>query len=149
METHFNMLSFIIAGLTPTVVGFLYYHPKLMGSSWMKANGFTPESMGQAPKPIYYIVSLVASFLFAFFLWGWTTGAGGADHFQVADVSGKSHVTFAHGAFHGTALSLLVFLPLFVTMAIFEKRTWSWAFINLGYWAICSILMCGVLSAWR
>jgi hypothetical protein len=43
----------------------------------------------------------------------------------------------------------LVLLPIFVTMAIFEKRSWSWAFVNWGYWALTVILMAGILSAWR
>jgi hypothetical protein len=150
MEPHINFIALICAGIMPMLMGFIYYHPKVMGNSWMKANGFTLEIIGKGPKPVLYLLALVCSFLLAFFLWGWTTGAGGVDTFQVTDpVDGHSYVTFQHGVFHGVAFTLMVLLPIFVTMKIFEMRKWSWAFVNIGYWGITIILMCGILSAWR
>ncbi len=150
MEPHLNPLALIVAALVPMIMGFVYYHPKVLGNQWMRANGFTLESLGTGPKPVMYLLALAVSFLLAFFLWGNVTGAGGVDSFQVTDPrDGHSHVTFGHGAFHGVAISILVLLPIFVTMAIFEKRSWSWAFVNWGYWALTVILMAGILSAWR
>ena len=53
---------------------------------------------------------------------------------QVTDPKdGHSYATFGHGVVHGMIISLLVILPVFVTMTIFEKRSWSWAFVNWGY----------------
>ena len=69
---------------------------------------------------------------------------------QVVDPKdGHSFVTFQHGVAHGIIFSITVLIPIFTTMAIFEKRKFSWAFVNWGYWAITAILMCGILSAWR
>ena len=115
----------------------------------MNANGFVKTNM-TPPKPAMYLLALVASFFLAFFLWGWVTGAGGIDSFQVTDPNdGHSYVTFQHGVVHGVIFSILVLLPIFLTMKIFEARKWSWCFVNWGYWAITVTLMCGILSAWR
>ena len=145
-----NFMALICAALIPMIMGFIYYHPSVMGNTWMKANGFTKEGIGKGPKPVLYLLALLMSFMLAFFMWGWTTGAGGVDQMQVVDpVDGHSYETFGHGVFHGVAFSIMVLLPVFVTMKIFEMRTWAWAFVNWGYWGITVILMNGILSAWR
>jgi len=144
-----NFPAIIVASLLPTIVGFLYYHPSLFGNAWMRANGFSRETMTPS-KPILYVLTLVVSVLFTIFLWAWTTGAGGADPLQVTDPKdGHSYVTFGHGLVHGVIFSILVLLPIFTTMKIFEQRSWGWCFVNWGYWALTVCLMCGLLSAWR
>lgn len=150
MEPKMNVLSLLISTLIPMIMGFIYYHPKVMGNAWMKANGFTLESIGKGPKPVLYLLCLFTSLLLTMFFWGWVTGAGGQDGgFQTTAPDGHSYVTFGHGVFHGFAFTLTVLLPIFSTMAIFEMKSRAWALINLGYWGITSMLMCGVLSAWR
>ena len=149
MDSHFNYVSFIIATVMPMVVGFVYYHPKVVGGAWMKANGFTLEGMSP-PKPVMYLLCLGVSALLASFFWAWVTGVGGLEQLQVVDPKdGHSYVTFKHGVGHGILFSITVLLPIFVTMKIFEQRSWSWAIVNWGYWCITSIMMCGILSAWR
>jgi hypothetical protein len=150
MEPQMNIVAILVAALIPMIMGFIYYHPALMGNAWMKANGLTKESIGKGPKPALYVVALVCSFLLSFFIWAWVTGAGGLEKSQVVDpVDGHSYETFKHGAFHGIVFTITVLLPIFVTMGIFEKRSWAWAFINIGYWSLSVILMGGLLSAWR
>lgn len=150
MQPHFNILSFIISALIPMIMGFVYYHPNVMGKIWMKANGFTQESIGTGPKPIMFLVAFGAAALLTSFFWAWVTGVGGTDQLQVVDpVDGHSFVTFKHGVGHGILFTITVLMPIFVTMSIFEKRSWSWAFVNVGYWGLTAITMCGILSAWR
>ena len=116
-----NYISFIISAILPMVMGFIYYHPAVMGSTWMKANGFTLEGM-TPPKPIMYLLALGTSVLLASFFWNWVTGAGGQDQMQVIAKDGHSYVTFQHGAVHGIIFGITVLLPIFVTMKIFEQR---------------------------
>jgi hypothetical protein len=149
MQPQINFIAILCAALLPLVMGFLYYHPSLFGNKWMAANNFVKANM-TPPKPVMYLLAFFCSFLLAFFLWGWVTGGGGMEQSQVVDpIDGHSYVTFGHGVFHGVAFSLMVLLPVFITMKIFEARKWSWAWINIGYWSLTTILMCGLLSAWR
>ncbi|MBL7820007.1 MAG: DUF1761 domain-containing protein [Saprospiraceae bacterium] len=144
MEPQLNMMAIGLASLVPMIMGFIYYHPKVMGNAWMKSNGFTQESLGNGPKPVWYLVALVLSFLFAV-KFALDVIAPGQD---VAP-DGHSYVTFQHGMAHGIINTILIILPIFGTLSIFEKRSWTWAFINIGYWGLCLIVMQGILSAWR
>lgn len=144
MDHKMNMLSVAVATLIPMIVGFIYYHPKVAGGLWMKANGFTLESIGKGPKPILYVGALVLAFFLALFCHGNVTGP---DQWTAAD--GHSYVTFGHGLLHGLGNTILVVLPILGTMAIFEKRNWQWLVVNCLYWLITLALMCGILSAWR
>lgn len=148
MEPHFNFVAVAVAALIPMVMGFIYYHPAVMGNRWMRANGFSQESI-TPPQPAMYILALAVSFLLSFFLMLWSTGNGGMDPGQVTAPDGHSYVTFGHGVVHGVLFSITVLLPIFVTSKIFEMRSWSWCFVNWGYWAVTACLMCGLLSAWR
>src|SRR5690349_14425596 len=125
MQPHLNIMALICAAIIPMAMGFMYYHPKVMGNKWMTANGFSMETISP-PKPVMYLLALVCSFMLALFLWGWTTGAGGMDTMQVKDpIDGHSYVTFQHGVVHGVIFSIMVLFPVFVTMKIFEMRKWS------------------------
>ena len=149
-EPDMNFAAILVAALIPMIMGFIYYHPALFGKAWMNANGFTKESLGGGPKPVFYVLALVVSFLLSMFFWGWVTGAGGIEQSQVVDpVDGHSYVTFKHGLAHGLIFGISVALPIFATMAIFEKRKFSWGLVNWGYWTITAMIMCGILSAWR
>ena len=118
---HINWLAVVVAALMPMVVGFTYYHPKVLGGAWMRANGFTLESLGTGPKPVLYGVSLGLSFLLSVWLCGNVTGPG-----QLTAPDGHSYATFGHGAVHGVIISLFVLLPVLGTLAIFERRSWNW-----------------------
>ncbi len=139
-----NWMAVGLAALVPMILGFVYYHPKVLGGIWMRANGFTLESIGKGPKPVMFVVALVLSFLLSFWLMLNTTGPG-----QDVAPDGHSYVTFGHGVAHGVLVSLTVLLPVLGTQSIFEKRGWSWVFVNLGYWLVTLSVMGGILSAWR
>lgn len=142
MEINFLMVT--LSAFVPMIVGFVYYHPQVLGGPWMRANGFTMESIGNGPKPILYAVSLGLSFLLSLFVCINVTGPG-----QDVAPDGHSYVTFQHGVVHGIMLTILVVLPILGTMSIFEKRGWGWVFTNLGYWLVTLCVMGGILSAWR
>lgn len=143
-EMHINWLAVVVAAFVPLIIGFIYYHPKVLGGPWMRANGFTLESVGDGPKPILFGVALGLSFLLSLWLTGNVTGPG-----QQTAPDGHSYATFGHGVVHGIVISLMVLLPVLGTSSIFEKRGWNWVFVNLGYWVVTLAIMGGILSAWR
>jgi len=62
---------------------------------------------------------------------------------------GSAFRTFGHGMVHGFFAGLLIVLPIFATNGMFEKRPWKLTWINVGYWTLTLMLMCGILSAWQ
>ncbi|HAD14643.1 MAG TPA: hypothetical protein DCF33_19630 [Saprospirales bacterium] len=139
-----NWIAVAVTALVPMIVGFVYYHPQVLGGSWMRANGFTLESVGNGPKPVLYLAALGLSFLLSMFVCVNVTGPG-----QDVAPDGHSYATFGHGVVHGIIISILLVLPILGTMSVFEKRGWNWVFVNLGYWMVTLVVMAGILSAWR
>ncbi|MBK8484701.1 MAG: DUF1761 domain-containing protein [Saprospiraceae bacterium] len=144
MEPQANLIAVAVAALVPMIMGFIYYHPKVMGNAWMKANGFTLESIGTGPKPVLYLVALAFSFLLSFRLCIDVIAPG-----QDVAPDGHSYITFQHGLSHGAINTIFLLLPVLGTISIFEKRGWNWLFVNLAYWGVTLMIMQGILSAWR
>jgi len=44
-ETVNALLVYVLAALIPTIIGLIYYHPKVMGGIWMDASGMTEEKI--------------------------------------------------------------------------------------------------------
>lgn len=147
MEIQFNWLAMLTATLMPMIIGFIYFHPSLLGGIWMRANGFTPEIIGKGPKPILYGLCLVLSFMLTFWC-----------RIQFADVhqtslnfdgTPKNWVTFQHGLAHGLIYGLQIVLPVLGTLAVFEKRTLGWVLVNTGYWTLTLMAICAIVCGWR
>lgn len=139
-QIHINWMAVIVATITPMVMGFIWYHPKVMGGIWMRANGFTEDDLKGGNMGMIFGAALVLAFLLAMFLNFNVTGFGQEDP--------KYH-TFQHGVVHAIMLTVMVVLPLFGTNALFERRSWSWLLVNVGYWFVTLAIALGVLSAWR
>lgn len=134
---HVNWLSMVIATLIPMIVGFGYYHKALFGKAWMNSIGMTEEKAAEANMAVVMGISLVMSFILAFFLINFNNSPGQEGEFD----------SFGHGAFHGVFITIIVLMPVFITNGLFEQKTWKNMFINLGYWALTLALMGGVLDA--
>ena len=42
---HINFIIVIIAALVPTIMGFIWYNPKVLGTAWMKAANLNQDKM--------------------------------------------------------------------------------------------------------
>ncbi|NNF02415.1 MAG: DUF1761 domain-containing protein, partial [Bacteroidia bacterium] len=89
-----SWLSLVIATLIPMVMGFIYYHKALFGKAWMDSIGMTEEKAKEANMGMVMGVSIVMSFLIAFFMLNFCNGLG------QEGVAGEFD-TFKHGAAHG------------------------------------------------
>lgn len=151
------------SALIPLLVGFVYYHPKVFGTAWMKAAGLSPDG----PKPnmilvfgLTYLFSVmlgVALISIVIHQMGiFSTLQGNPD---LADPNsplslmlkdfmakyGNNFRTFKHGALHGTIAAVFFALPVFGINSLFERKGWKYFLINLGYWVIALALMGGVI----
>ena len=161
IEFNFKMLA--IAALVPLVMGFLWYGPMLFKKAWMKEVGFTDDSMKGANMALIFGLSYVLSFLMATFLQtavihqfavqsslmkSGETALTGIDltYFQDFMASyGDRFRTFKHGALHGAMTGLFLALPIMGTNALFERKSFKYVAINVGYWTVTLALMGGIL----
>jgi Protein of unknown function (DUF1761) len=141
MEMHINWLAYAAAVAAQMVIGYLWFHPAVLGRTWAKANGQSYEDMMKSQNMgITLGVTIVLTLLFTFWLNLNVTGAGQED---------PRFYTFQHGIGHAVALTLFVMLPVFGTPGMFEKRGWGWVLLHTGYWFCRMVVAAGILSLWR
>ncbi len=165
METKY--LVNLGAAFIPLLVGYIWYHPKFLGSVIKSANGVTDENakMGHAlwVYPLAYICSyFIAGSLAPVVIHQFGLHSMLADQPDVhvagtalnttaqglLDKYGDSFRTFKHGAFHGYRLGLYLVIPILAVITIFEKKKWTYLAIHAGYWIVCLALMGGVVCAY-
>lgn len=166
---HMNFIAILVAALIPMLVGFIWYHPKVVGTAWMKETGLTEEKMKGANMPLIFGLSFVFALMLSMSMQMLVihqmhvgslfqhheaelkdpNSAVGALFKTIMDNYGNEFRTFKHGAFHGFLSSLFIVLPLMATNGMFERKSWKYIWINWGYWTITFIIMGGILCAWQ
>ena len=131
-----NWLGLVLATLVPMVMGFIYYHPKLFGTAWMDSIGMTEEKQKSANMGKIMGISVVMSFLIAFFMTGFCNGLGQEGEFD----------SFGHGAAHGAIITVFFVFPIFVSNGLFEQKSVKNMLINGLYWMITLALMGGIVD---
>ena len=148
-------MSIIIATLIPSVIGFVWYNPKVFGTAWMNGLGLTEEKLREANMAKIMIISLICSFLMAFFIqtivihqmsvYSLLMNEPGLkdpnselsiwlDGFM--KTYGGNFRTFKHGALHGVISGIFFVGPVLMTNALFERKSMKVTFIHIGYWCV-------------
>ena len=165
MET--NLLFVALAALVPLVMGFIWYHPKVFGTAWLKGTSLTEADVKKGPKPTVFVFSYILSFMAAYLLLILTNHQSGIFSLLVTEpgfneagsevnqfytslmerFDGKFR-TFGHGSFHGAIAGLFLAFPVLATNGMFEGKTWKHNAINVAYWVITFAIMGGIVCAW-
>ncbi|QRM88689.1 DUF1761 family protein [Lacinutrix sp. WUR7] len=161
MEQLINPWSIPVAAVAALVIGAIWYNPKVFGNVWMRESGMTEEKMKGANMLKIFGLSLVFAAMLAGLLMNYTNHQWGAigmiggrpetalPSFEafMADY-GNAFRTFKHGALHGTMFGILGALPIIGTIALFERKSAKYIFINAGYWivtlGVMGALICGL-----
>ena len=139
-----NWLALVVASLSTLVVGFVWYHPKVFGTIWMKEIGMTEEKAKNSNMALVFGLSVVLAFLVSFFIMMLVFLGGDPEHPHGVE----PFMTFKHGALHGTMLGLFVILPVIVTNGLFEQRSFKYMMIVTGYWVVSFGIMGGIINGW-
>lgn len=140
MEMQINWLAMAAAIIVQMVVGFLWFHPSVMGNMWAKANNTTVEGMKPKNPGMVYGLTTLYTILYTLFLYINVAGFGQEDP--------KFH-TFQHGLAHAGIMTVLVLIPVLGTPALFEGRKKEFMIVQIGYWFLRTALAMGILSLWR
>ncbi|CAL2102391.1 conserved membrane protein of unknown function [Tenacibaculum sp. 190130A14a] len=165
MET--NYLAILGAAFVPMVMGFVWYGPMLFQKAWMKEMNFTQKDIEGGNMLLIFGLSFVFSLLIAFFIQflvihqygvfstlagdpGFMEQTGGAYAYYQEFMSnfGDRFRTFKHGALHGVLTGIFFILPVLGTKALFERKSFKYIFINVGYWTVTLALMGGIICQW-
>ena len=128
-----TFLPVFFAGITSVVIGFVWYHPKVFGSAWMRLTNLTPEAVekGKRLMPVMAFFGLLASMLTAYVM----------NYFGIAwvvyDVIGAIELGFwCWAGFVATTM---------LGTVLWEQRSFTLYLINDGYSLVSFVAMAIVL----
>jgi len=159
-----NFYMYFLIALLPLVIGAIYYHPRVVGTSWMKTNGFAEADIQKGNMIVIFGLTYLLSL---FLTMGLQTATihqmglvqlllpealevGSQAHTDLNMILGKyaaKHRTFGHGALHGIMTTVLFVLPILGIVALFERRGAKYIAIHFGYWLITIVLMSGLVAS--
>jgi hypothetical protein len=58
-----NVLALFVVALVPMIMGFIYYHPKVLGAVWQREAGVTDEKMKGGKMALIFGLSFFFSLL--------------------------------------------------------------------------------------
>ena len=160
MQLNFFLVA-AVAAFVPLVLGFVWYHPKVFGTAWMKACGFEAEKMKEGfNMPLTFGLTLLLGFFMSFALSGIVIHQMGfysmlQKHFtepatlktfgDLMAIYGDDFRTFKHGALHGTITGIGIGLTIVAVNGMFERRGFKYIAINAGFWIVCLLIMGGII----
>jgi Protein of unknown function (DUF1761) len=122
-------LAILVGGLIPMLLGYVWYHPKVLGGSWMKSLGMTEDSMKEGNMPLIMGVSMLLSVFLAY------RANGYSSHTE----PGMSQ--FVHGFFHGAWGMGIPAAAVLVANGLFQRNSITNLLINAAYWILALGLM--------
>jgi hypothetical protein len=165
MET--NYLVLLGAAFIPMIMGFLWYGPLLFQDRWMEEMNFTKKDLEGGNMLLIFGLSFIFSLLIAFFMqflvihqFGVYQTLAGEPEFMNGSGKGFTYFqefmgnfgdrfrTFKHGVLHGVITGLFFVLPIIGTKSLFERKSFKYVAINVGYWVVTLALMGGVICQW-
>ncbi len=157
-----NIPIIAASALIPFFLGYIWFNEKLFGGATWDKVAQLPEGKKGPVKLIPLLSSLILNLFAAFGVYLLTVHASGVFALMGGETEaiktgtagafltehGQNFLTFKHGMVHGIQATLVMILPVYGYATIFEKKSWKYLLINLGYWLISLTLMGGVISQW-
>jgi hypothetical protein len=131
---YINHLAVFVCAFANLVLGALWYSPALFYRGWLNESGLSQEQLAQSsPFKTYgltFVLALIMSYNLAFFL-------------------GDAATTAAWGTTAGFLAGFGWSTLIFAVIALFERRSWKYIFINGGFITVYFTLIGFVLGVWR
>ncbi|RPJ24970.1 MAG: DUF1761 domain-containing protein [Chloroflexi bacterium] len=131
---YINHLAVFICALLNLALGAFWYSPILFYRAWLNETKLSEEQLAKSnPAKIYgltFLFALAISYNLAFFL-------------------GDSQTTPIWGATAGFLAGFGWSTLSFAILALFERRSWKYIFVNGGFITVYFTLIGFILGAWR
>lgn len=128
------LLPVIAAGLVPFIVGSMWYHPKILGSTWMRMKHITPDMAERSSRlllhstAIMIVVGILSSFMLSHVLYA----------LEVA--------TVLHATLLAFGLWLGFVIPSSINRVLWDHAPLTLYAIETGQWLVSFIIMAIVLT---
>lgn len=126
-------IAIVASGILAVLVGYVWYHPKVFGSAWMRMSNITPEMVekGKRRMPLMAFVGLLASMLTAYVM---------------------SYIALAWGFYEWTGALQLGFwcwvgfvVPPMLGSVLWEQKPLRLYLINVLYWLVAFLAMAQII----
>jgi hypothetical protein len=165
-----NWIIVLATSVIPVLVGMLWYSKMLFGNAWLKASGMTVDDSQKINMGKAVGLALLLGIFMSTCMLIWTVHQMGffsvfgskADQAALGDPTsslsiyandfmtkyGQNFRTFKHGALHGFMGSIFLGFPFIGMSAIWERKSFKYVLIHVGFWAVCLMLMGGIICQW-
>ncbi|MEM9819630.1 MAG: DUF1761 domain-containing protein [Bacteroidota bacterium] len=158
-----NWFIIPIAGLLPLILGYIWYHPNVLGTKLAQINGAPIEgkrSIGRVAL-IYlfgillaYVLTLMSIHQVAiyqlFFMDPDLSNSNSEYNLYINEFMekyGNRHRSFIHGVVHGTEAGLIFSLALIGITTLLQNEPLKKVWIHIGFCILCCSLMAGLTCA--
>ena len=123
----------LAAGIWSIVLGFIWYHPKVFGSAWMRLANISPEAAERGKKRMPYmaLVGLLASMLVAYVMNYFGIAWGVFDWIGALELGFWCWIGFI--------------APAMLGIVLWEGKSVKLYFINSIYWLVSLMGMAVIL----
>ncbi|PKB15982.1 DUF1761 domain-containing protein [Flavobacterium sp. 5] len=158
-----NWIAILISALATLVVGFVWYHPKVFGTIWMKETGLTQEELAKGNMLKIFGLTYIFSLFIVIIESALTIHQGGAvsmiggpmkisealpSYHAFMNDYGTAYRTFKHGALHGFISGLFFAFPIIAINGLFERKSWKYIFIHAGFWILTLTIIGSLICGW-
>lgn len=155
-------MAIFVAALTTLVIGMIWYSEAVFGKIWMKEAGLTKEQLNNGNMLKIFGLTFVFSVLFSMMMTTLTIHQMGAAQLMGGDPTkalpsyaafindyADAHRSLKHGAIHGFTAGLFLTMPMIAINGLFERKSWKYIAIHVGYWIIVMTIMGAIVCAWK
>ncbi len=158
-----NWFIIPIAALLPLVLGFIWYHPKVLGTKLSQITGEPlAENRSLGKTALIYLLSILLAYILTlmsvhqsaiyqlFFMDPDLGNSNSEYHVFINEFIAKygdRHRSFGHGMVHGAEAGLMFGLAFLGITTLMQNKPFKLIWIHLGFWILCCSLMAGVVCA--
>lgn len=124
-----TFVPILAAAIASTIIGYIWYHPKVFGTTWMRGTNLTPQAIeaGKKKMPIMAFVGFLASMVAAYVL----------NYFGIA--------WGVYDWIGGVELGIWVWIgfvaPTMLGMVLWEQKSFKYYAIVAGFWLVSFVVM--------
>lgn len=166
---YFNIIAVLMAAIVPVIMNYLWSLPSLSKVSRAKVvGGDEGSSSGRTVKSLLltYLMGFLVAFVLNVIVFHQNhVGSMMQNYLSHEDATvvetatkdmeaflakyGGDFLTFGHGAIHGLLTAVFLILPILVIISQRGSYKAAWIWHHWSYWAICLVLMGGLICAWH
>ena len=128
-----SLWPILAAGIASVLVGWVWYHPKVFGTAWMRMTGLTPEMVERGKKrmPLMALIGLLASMLIAWVMSYVGILLGVYDWFSAVELGFWCWLGFV--------------APAMLGIVLWDQKPFKLYLINAFYWLVSFVVMAVIL----